>query len=250
MVILDGVDDLILRRAQVADAAGSTESCFYVLLQVMRNASPNLGVILTTTLPLAAVDPAILDRVDSLLGMPLPTLQQRMTYSAAKAADLFAPYVEKSDLLYVTALEVDNAQPVPSQAPSKGAPGASSSSSSSSSSRRREREEKAGDCSSSPETDVPETTDRQSSGSGVQELTDLLSRTSSGSGSSDLNLPLCLEVLGRASAGWSFRDLDKVLHAVVSAVLGTAQCRVTQRAFLSEVLNALQERGLQAKEKE
>jgi len=277
MVIVDGVDELVLKRQAALDCAGFTESCFYVLLQIMRNPSTQLGVILTTKLALAEVDPAILDRIDSVLEMPLPTQQQRLAYASSQAAVLLAPYVEASALAALVA----------SQVTSKADPCASSSSSSSSSRRRRRErpEQPAEDCSSSPETDVPETTgkdngnrnrnrnrsrsrsissstlsslvgnlqvDTDAGGTGTsctelaQELAAVLSHsTSSTSSTTDPDLQQCLEALAGASAGWSYRELDKVLHGVVGAVLGTVDCRVSQRVFLLEVQNALQEKQLQ-----
>ena len=40
----------------------------------------------------------------------------------------------------------------------------------------------------------------------------------------------------------------QVLHGVVSATLGTEQCKVTQRAFLLEILHCLKERELQLRQ--
>jgi hypothetical protein len=64
---------------------------------------------------------------------------------------------------------------------------------------------------------------------------------------SDFNCEYCMSLLASSSAGWSFRDVDKVLGGVVSAVLSTEKCQVTSRLFLQEVKNTVRDKKDAAK---
>ena len=53
---------------------------------------------------------------------------------------------------------------------------------------------------------------------------------------------LCMKLLAASSGAWSFRDVDKVLGGVLSAVLGTERCRVTSALFVQELRNGVRDK--------
>jgi len=96
IVVIDKVDEVIKRRSGRSsndNTKGFTESCLYVLLQIMRDPSPQLGIILSCSVDVAAIDRALLDRVDTLLEMTLPTAPLRLEYSIKRSMVLFGPYL-------------------------------------------------------------------------------------------------------------------------------------------------------------
>jgi ATPase family associated with various cellular activities (AAA) len=81
MIIIDDADALISSRFPITSTEDitvytptSVHCGLYVLLEAMREAHPNVSVIVTTSLPLSRVDPAMLDRFvfSSHLFSPLP----------------------------------------------------------------------------------------------------------------------------------------------------------------------------------
>jgi hypothetical protein len=217
VVILDQVDEIIVKRELALLSNGCTESCFYVLLQTMREACPALSVILTTKLAVSDVDKAITDRIDYCVHLPLPTASHRLEYCLKRSRALFSPYLASSKVAEIEACagkNMDDRVEIKRSTPSP----------------------------ESPETDVPV----QSSASEpeVQARHDL-DRLLSGIAmdNDDFDVRECIYNTVSQSAGWSFRDVDKLLLGVVSAVLSTVQCTLTSRIFLTELRNAVKDRS-------
>ena len=238
VVILDQVDEIILQRGEAIDAVGFTESCFYVLLQIMREANPLLSLILTTKLAIRDIDAAITDRIDHIMEMPLPSPEQRLLHVVKSASTLFAPYINTSQLLQLAALK-DRKPSTP-----------------------HHRSDEKG-TSANPETDVPssiveaaqgradheadvvvKTTFMQTQAVELEVALDTMLRQCSSSEDKAFNVKKCLDALVMTSVGWSYRDLDRVLNAVVSAVLGTVECHITTSMFLTQVQHTLKEKKL------
>jgi hypothetical protein len=217
VVILDQVDEIIVKRELALLSNGYTESCFYVLLQTMREACPALSVILTTKLALSDVDKAITDRIDYCIHLPLPTASQRLEYCLKRSRALFLPYLATSKVAEIEACarkKMDDSVEIKRSTPSP----------------------------ESPETDVP--VQSSAPDTDVQARLDL-DRLLSGIAmdNDDFDVHKCIYNTVSQSAGWSFRDVDKVLLGVVSAVLSTVQCTLTSRIFLTELRNAVKDRS-------
>jgi len=231
VVILDGADDIIMCRGDAPDSAGFTESCFYVLLQQLRLTSNRLSMIMTCELHHCEVDTALLDRVDSLLSLHLPAVAQRIEYGLRRSLVLFRPYLsgkQCSDIASYLDKTLSSGRDGHGSISSSGECGSSSSEGGNANSQDI--------ASASPETDTPPRVQFEN----PKESETVLLRIDKVD--ADFNCHYCVTHLASSSAGWSFRDMDKVLGGVVSSVLGTERCQVTSRLFLQEVKNTVNDK--------
>ena len=201
IVIIDEADDIILERNDSISSNGFTQGCFYVLLQAMRESSLHLSVIVTTSLALSEIDTAILDRIDRIHHLSLPDEYQRLDFGLKRSYATFHPYLSSN--------EIDNIK------------------------SNLENFDETSSIHSSPETDIPSTFD-ESAITSINDVKNLLAHNSIDN--DEFDALKCMKILNKFSAGWSFRELEKLFTSTVSAALGTQKCRVTNTLLLSELL--------------
>jgi len=236
IVIIDEADVMISERDEIASNTSlSAHSCFYVLLQAMRDSCPNLTVILTTSRPLLGIDVALLDRMDRVQELSLPNEELRLEFALRRALALFpVPYLAPREIEIIKfCLEPDpNAvKSSTSQTPSQAIFSVILTSSSSG---------KYGALGS--ENDLFSVGDDEVK---IVYPSSLIEGAMSGvgfDGADDFDVINSMRALVESSRGWSYRELEKVITGVLSVVLGTEKCKVSSAVWLKEISDRVKEK--------
>ena len=83
LLILLDADEIVADRGSSLDNSSdqsAARGCMYALLQALKLNNPHVAVLLTVSVPLQHVDTALLDRLDSVLELPLPDKERREAY--------------------------------------------------------------------------------------------------------------------------------------------------------------------------
>jgi len=101
LVIIDEADAIIGARSynelECETAPASVHCCFFLLLEAIRESTAGMSVIITTSLPLSHIDIALLDRVDTVISLPLPDAQQRAAFIAKRSLHLLSDFINHAD---------------------------------------------------------------------------------------------------------------------------------------------------------
>ena len=196
LLVLDDADDLIALKGGASSSNGNLADALYVLLQGVGESCRNQCaiVLVSGSSPFSSVAPALLDRVDLQLLLPLPTPDMRWEFARQKSLSLLSSFLtpeEKAILL------------------------------------------------SSSLRDTP-----HSSPCSEDEMEILLRKVEAEEDDRQGITPQCLFVFVVVSEGWTFREMEQVLHSVQSATLNTELCRVTTTIWYRTVLCKVNSRKL------
>ncbi len=245
LLVLHDADEIIAARGLSTNHSSdqsAARGCLYALLQALKLNNPCVAVLLTASMPLQSVDAAVLNRLDSVLELPLPDKGRRVAYCLHLVGSRLSRHLEESSLADVAeqlqlrseAVGAGGATPSPARE-AVGAGGATPS-------PARARKDIPANWKDvgSPETHIPTSPSSSAVKRGNQaqlkKATAALEKTLGRCRDSlDFDIAVALAHLSDLSEGWSLQDIEGLVDRSMAAALGTEACKVTTRLFLSEL---------------
>lgn len=222
VIIIDDADALIASRFAAPPGAGLSISvqassitvncCLYVLLEAMRESHPDVSVIVATSLPLLKVDTALLDRVDQVVDVQLPSITQRAMFVARLAMQLLSDFVDSDVLAFFETCS-------------------------------EHLKVAQGHGHASNDSNLAVLSFLHSLQSSSQVAAEVLQPISSYS-KTLFSAEHCFRDLVVASHQWSLRDLAKFIANVRSEVLGTERCILTSYIWARDLFRQLKDMAI------
>jgi hypothetical protein len=214
-----------------ANHAPSLRSCIHLLLHAFKNSSRHLGLVLTSTAPPEALNEALLDRMDHIIRIGVPSPALRLQCCLRQTQTLLARYMSDSDgegfkELYNSVL-VKNDFSVINVVNAAGAEAEAASGAATPRAGRRK----------APAAPAPAAGGRRSRGASEPAAGE------QADSKREFDITACVTHLVAVSDNWSYRDVTKTLQSIQCEVLGTDQCVVTTRLWMQEVDEAVRKWG-------
>ena len=104
VLLLHDADEILAARGSAPSSSSdqsAARGCLYALLQAMKLNNPYVAVLLTANVPLQSVDAAILDRMNFMLELPLPSKRRREAHFLHLLSTRLPRYLEESSVVDV-----------------------------------------------------------------------------------------------------------------------------------------------------
>ena len=231
VLLLHDADEILAARGSAPSSSSdqsAARGCLYALLQAMKLNNPYVAVLLTANVPLQSVDAAILDRMNFMLELPLPSKRRREAHFLHLLSTRLPRYLEESSVVDVDKylerqLEASREEDAAAASPA-----------------RRQASAVTRKDGGIPETHIP--TSRSSKtvqvGSWTKSkntkvaLDKILTECRD---STHFDVTAVLAPLADISEGWSLKDIEVLVDRSMAAALGTETCKITSFLFLSEL---------------
>ena len=202
-------------QSNSSDSQSSVKSCLHLILNAFKNNSPYLCLLLTSTKPVEYLNLALLDRVDRIVILENPTIEQRLLCVINYSKLLLVQYVSAEIAVQFTELE-----------------------------RNLEKYSKndACVCLSPPFTSEKVTSTKKKK---VVSKNDTFiyktnQKDASYEQSSEFDAFFCLPRLASVSRNWTFRDIVKTIQNIQCEVLATEKCTLTTLIWVKETELAIE----------
>ena len=247
IIIIDNADTLIRKRGPRFDEHRIEQNfVLYTLLEIAKENSPYLSLFINTKENLVDVDPSILDRIDCIFGLQLPTFVQRLEYNIMSFYQLleyldsgnFAFKEQRQYLDRVAVLEEDfdfenfdnfdniKLEKKQQQLLANYVDLV----------QKENRKKWSGLKKLLPSHNPISILSSNSMGS-VSELRNYILETTEEFCSRPLDVLLCLEVITVISENWSYRDMAKLYTNIRSTILSDYNCNLTNSIIMKEAFN-------------
>lgn len=232
VVLIDGADASI--KSRNSRKITQVSHSFYALLQSIRINSPRVSVIITTRLPIADIDIALLDRMDYTIVLGRPSILNRLNYALLYMDEHLNQFLttESKEILLqnIDIREYIRSTGGSSDGESEGAPPPAYVALVNLIHNLHRGQP-------DPENDRPglqPPTRAESSAAAIANVRSGRRRIKANNEDSfDISSHLC--DFACATEGWSYRDLNKFILSLKAAILGTEQCLLTSHIFRGEL---------------
>lgn len=80
-----------------ANLAPSMKACIHLMLHTFKNSNAFLGLVITSTAPVEALNEALLDRMDHVVSIEMPSVEQRLLCCMRQTSELLSGYMSNAD---------------------------------------------------------------------------------------------------------------------------------------------------------